>query len=117
MGNIFLQLAFLMLILLATVYSVTAVDPRAAGLSNLTSLPQHDSDPTARSQAILVKRQGYLYGPSLIGNSSFFISGNLGVARMDADIVQFSIDEDYVNGTVSQDLLLVEGAVGAVSIE
>ncbi|KAH7346897.1 putative arachidonate 5-lipoxygenase [Rhexocercosporidium sp. MPI-PUGE-AT-0058] len=89
-----------------------AVLPR----DNLTvieaSLPQF-SNITARLEAISIKRQGWLYGPSLLGNASFFPTGSLGIARMQSDMGLFALDSAYVGPRAQADLLAVQQAVAA----
>jgi len=117
----FFPLVFLVLITLTAsanasplqlVKSMFAV--RSAGSSNLTSLPQLDSDPAARAQAIQVKGQGYLYGPALLGGP-FFPSGSLGQTLIQNDLALFAVDEGYINASINNDILLVEQAIGAVN--
>lgn len=79
------------------------------------SLPQF-SNITARLEAISIKRQGWLYGPSLLGNASFFPTGSLGIARMQSDMGLFAIDNAYISSREQADLLAVQQAVAAVSI-
>ncbi|CZS97532.1 related to arachidonate 5-lipoxygenase [Rhynchosporium agropyri] len=74
------------------------------------SLPQF-SNITARLEAISTKRQGWLYGPSLLGNASFFPAGTIGSARMQADMALFSLDSAWVAPRAQADLLAVQQAV------
>ncbi|KAL2070013.1 hypothetical protein VTL71DRAFT_14693 [Oculimacula yallundae] len=74
------------------------------------SLPQF-SNITARLEAISTKRQGWLYGPSLLGNASFFPTGSLGSARMQADMGLFALDSAYVAPRAQADLLAVQQAI------
>ncbi|KAH9217134.1 lipoxygenase [Leptodontidium sp. 2 PMI_412] len=76
------------------------------------SLPQF-SNITARLEAISIKRQGWLYGPSLLGNASFFPTGSLGIARMQSDMGLFAIDNAYISSREQADLLAVQQAVAA----
>ena len=46
--------------------------------SDAFRLPMQDPSPEQRAQQINYHRQGYLYGPSVIGNSSYFPTGPLG---------------------------------------
>jgi hypothetical protein len=82
--------------------------------SNQTTIPQNDCNSTARAEAILVKRQGYLYGPSLLGNASFFPTGSLADVLIENDIALFEQDEGQLNALIASDFQLAEGAVIAV---
>ncbi len=77
------------------------------------SLPQF-SNSTARADAIAIKRQGWLYGPSLLGDASFFPTGALGGSRITSDIVQFRVDSAYITAASDTDLALVQQAIAAV---
>ena len=54
--------------------------PPAAQPPQKLCLPIEDPAPVPRGREIEEKRRGFLYGPSLLGNSSFFPSGILGNA-------------------------------------
>lgn len=99
---------------------ITAANAAVLRRDNVTvieaSLPQF-SDITARLEAISIKRQGWLYGPSLLGNASFFPTGSLGTARMQADMGSFSLDSAYVAPRAQADLLAVQQAVADVSLQ
>lgn len=84
--------------------------------TNQTNIPQNECNATARAQAILVKRQGYLYGPSLIGDASFFPTGNLADVMIQTAIAQFEQDETVLTYEINSDLALAEAAVFAVSL-
>ena len=116
MADIFLQFIFVLFLALG----VTALpQPEGNGRlvcpTNQTSLPQIDCNATARAQAILVKRQEFLYGPSLIGNASFFPTGNLAQTMIDTAIGQFEQDETVLAPEIDSDLALAEAAVFTVS--
>jgi hypothetical protein len=49
-------------------------------------LPQNDPNPAQRSVEIETNRRGYIYAPSLIGNTSFFIGGDLGATKVQSEI-------------------------------
>ena len=55
-------------------------------------IPQNDPNISQRNSQISANRQGYLYGPPLIGDTSFFPSGNLGGALVQSDIGLFRQD-------------------------
>jgi hypothetical protein len=84
--------------------------------TNQTSIPQNDCNATARAQAILVKREGYLHGPSLIGNASFFPTGSLAAVMIETAISQFEADEGEIEAEITSDLQLADAAVFGVSL-
>ena len=49
------------------------------------SLPQFDGDRELRVAGLNEKRQGWAYGPSIAGNTSFYPTGTLGDAAVEAD--------------------------------
>ena len=53
------------------------------------TLPQFDPNPSQRLDEVALNHAGFLYGPPLIGNSSFFPTGNLGGARVNEDVAAF----------------------------
>ena len=52
---------------------------------NSYSLPQFDGDRELRIAGLEEKRQGWAYGPSIAGNTSFYPTGTLGEAAIEAD--------------------------------
>lgn len=50
----------------------------------LFTLPQYSTNGTARVADIETKRGGWLYGPSIAGNTSFYPTGALGDAAAEA---------------------------------
>ena len=71
------------------------------------TLPQFDPNPSQRLNEVATNRAGFLYGPPLIGNSSFFPTGNLGGARVTEDVAAFVTNAAYIN-------LSIEAERGAV---
>ena len=53
------------------------------------TLPQFDPNPSQRLDEVALNHAGFLYGPPLIGNSSFFPTGNLGNGQVTKDIAAF----------------------------
>ena len=53
------------------------------------TLPQFDPNPSQRLAEVALNHAGFLYGPPLIGNSSFFPAGTLGGARVNEDVAAF----------------------------
>ena len=80
------------------------------------ALPMFDPNPSARAAEIQQNRAGYLYGPSLIGNSSFFLTGSLGEQLVQNDIALWEKDAAPVNAAIQADSVsVVEGLTGDVS--
>jgi hypothetical protein len=87
------------LILVGLAINVAAIPLALGGLDRLYrrqdnssiepySLPGFDNEATARAQAIEIKRQTFLYGPSPLGGRPFFPAGSLGNATVNSDVVQ-----------------------------
>lgn len=66
-------------------------------------LPMHDSDPCRRIREIEEKQHGYLYGPSLLGNSSYFPTGPLGDAMVQQHQDKWYSDASWLVDTVSKE--------------
>ena len=78
-------------------------------------LPMFDPNPAARAAELANNRAGYLYGPSLIGNSSFFLTGQLGDQLVQSDIALWEQDAAPVNAAVQAEVTPVFQSVGVVS--
>jgi len=105
---------FLLTPLLLAITANAAVIRRDNTTLLAASLPQF-ANITARIEAISIKREGWLYGPSILGNASFFPTGALGTARMQADMALFSAESAYIGPKAQADLAAVQAAVIAVS--
>ena len=57
-------------------------------------LPMNDPYPTQRSEEVQDHRNGFLYGPSLIGNTSYFPTGPLGDGLVKAQIALGEAEAD-----------------------
>ncbi|KAK6585994.1 hypothetical protein PZA11_001051 [Diplocarpon coronariae] len=80
----------------------------------VASTPQFSAtNLTVRAEAIITKRAGWLYGPSLLGNASYFPTGTLAGARIRNDIALFQIDSAYIMSAAQTDLELAKDAVAA----
>ena len=80
-----------------------AVSPSSSQLSASGprySLPQLDRDPSLRAQEVSLNRAGYLYGPPLIGNSSYFPIGTLGRQRVAADVNAFKHNAVFITKAI-----------------
>ena len=93
-----------------------------AGMANTSStgnvtyvLPMFDPNPSARAAEISRNRAGYLYGPSLIGNSSFFLSGPLGDQLVQSEIALWNQTAAPVRAAVQADAGPVLETLTAVS--
>src|SRR6187402_2184980 len=107
------QATALVLIALGATANAAAV-PLLSPATKAATLPQFDNT-TSRAAAIRVKREGYLYGPSLLGNSSFFPTGSLAAVRIQADVAQFEVDSTLVTANSDKDLAAVQETITAVS--
>ena len=64
------------------------------------TLPQFDRNPSQRREEVASNHAGFLYGPSLIGNSSFFPAGTLGGQRVNADIAVFTENAAFITQSI-----------------
>ena len=64
------------------------------------SLPLYDGALSSRVAEIELKRQGFLYGPSLLGNTSYFPTGPLGSAMAQQHVDQWLQDAKWLTRTV-----------------
>lgn len=65
------------------------------------NLPQFDPNPSQRAQEVTIERAGFLYGPPLIGNSSFFPAGTLGGQRVKEDVVAFTQNAAFITQSIA----------------
>ena len=63
-------------------------------------LPMTDPEPTNRQQQLAENKDGYVYGPSLLGNLSFFPTGSLGDALVQAELELFSPEEEIFKSII-----------------
>lgn len=68
------------------------------------SLPMFDTRSWERVDEIRLARAGYIYGPPLLGNTSFFPTGVLGEAMVARDRVAWFKDVEYVTNNVYLEL-------------
>ncbi|KAF7165183.1 hypothetical protein CNMCM5623_009449 [Aspergillus felis] len=64
------------------------------------TLPMFDIKPWERVYEVRLAREGYLYGPPLLGNTSFFPTGVLGDAMVARDKAAWFRDVEYVSNNV-----------------
>lgn len=79
-------------------------------------LPIHDPEPSSRALEISQKRLGYLYGPSLLGNSSYFPTGILGDAMVQQHQHDWYADSFWLVNTVNEEMPKAATALEAVSV-
>jgi hypothetical protein len=79
-------------------------------------LPQNDPHPHERAAAVSAKDEGYVYGPSLIGEAAPFPNGTLGNARQKADMATWAVDRKEIDARIAMDVKSVETAIVAVSL-
>ena len=81
------------------------------------ALPVHDDSPDERGREISAKRGGYLYGPSLLGNSSYFPSGFLGQAMVQQHLDQWYQDAWDLTTIVQGEAQVAVDAVKLVPLD
>ncbi|WPG97231.1 Hypothetical protein R9X50_00000300 [Acrodontium crateriforme] len=74
-------------------------------------LPQFDANPQDRANAVAVRKAGFTYGPSLVGEAAPFPNGTLGNARAKADYDDWSIDRKDMDGRVLADIQIIAQAI------
>lgn len=62
-----------------------------------------DTFSSLRALEIERKRQGYLYGPSLLGNTSYFPTGIMGDAMVQQHIDEWLQDASWMNSVVEEE--------------
>jgi hypothetical protein len=83
--------------------SQTVMEPSAAlpdDGDHLYTLPMFDIKPWERVYEVRLAREGYLYGPPLLGNTSFFPTGVLGDTMVARDKAAWFRDVEYVSNNV-----------------
>ena len=78
-------------------------------------LPQFDPNPSERSQEVAINHAGFLYGPPLIGNSSYFPGGALGSQRVGSDITAFVGNAAIITQSIHDESGAVEERITKVS--
>lgn len=67
------------------------------------TVPAETKVPSVRAREVERKRQGYLYGPSLIGNTSYFPMGFMGDAMVQQHVDEWLQDAAWVTGVVEEE--------------
>jgi len=78
-------------------------------------LPIFDDEPFQRRREIERKQLGYLYGPSLLGNTSWFPTGSLGGAMVQEHEGLWWTDAEWLKNAVRKDAESAASALGRVS--
>lgn len=77
------------------------------------TLPQNDPNPKSRAAAVQVRNEGFVYGPSLIGEAAPFPNGTLGNARAKADYAVWQVDREEIDARIAKDVKAVTAAIAA----
>ena len=88
---------------------------RGNSSTSQASLPQNDPNRDSRAKEVSTRREGYVYGPSLIGEASFFLNGTLGNERVNQDLALWDNDRKQIESEIKKDLPAVSAAISAVS--
>lgn len=80
------------------------------------TLPMNDADRAERAREIETTRSGFLYGPSRLGNTSFYPAGPLGNAVVQADVEGGRVDAAAILKAVREDLAAVNKTMREVSL-
>jgi hypothetical protein len=81
------------------------------------TLPMSDVKPWERVYEIRLAREGYLYGPPLLGNTSLFPTGVLGDAVVARDRAEWFRDVEYVTNNVYPELDKAATALAKVRLQ
>ena len=75
----------------------------------------YDPNPAVRAAELEKNRAGYQYGPSLIGNSSFFLTGSLGDQLVESEVALWNKDAQPVRAAIQAEATPALKAIGIVS--
>ena len=78
-------------------------------------LPVFDHKPSDRVDEIKRNRKGYLYGASLIGNTSYFPTGDLGDPMVKEHVDLWYRDAAWVSQKVAEEYQSAAATVSSVS--
>jgi hypothetical protein len=85
----------------------------AASNVSSASISKRSAYPEARGAAVSARKDGYQYGPSLIGNAAFFPAGPLGEERIKQDRELWEVDRKQIEGDIAQDIGAVKASIAA----
>lgn len=74
-----------------------------------------DPGPLERAEELKRNQAGYLYGPSLIGNTSYFLTGTLGNELVAKDLALWEQDAVNIQEAIAKDAPLAREALASVS--
>jgi hypothetical protein len=100
------------------VLAIPSLPPRSSNLlprQNITTIYSLPDDSPIRAQAIQLKRDNFIYGPSIAGNTSFWPTGSLGNATVQAQFAALVADGGPQRAAVQADSATAVQAVIAVS--
>lgn len=83
---------------------------------NKMVLPIFDDEPYQRNREIERKQLGYLYGESLLGNTSYFPSGSLGSSMVQEHQTQWYSDAEWLKNAVYTDAASSAAALEKVTL-
>ncbi len=106
---------FLLGALSLTARAAPAISPNNNTMTSTgqATLPQNDQNPLSRKAGVAARNEGYIYGPSLIGDAAPFPNGTLGNARSKADMDLWAIDREDIDGRIEADVKVVGAAIHA----
>lgn len=104
---------------LGTLANVASAFPRPAAIfarqsTTQASIPQNDPNPEERAAAVKTRAEGFVYGPSLIGEAAPFPNGTLGNALHEADMDLWSLDREEIDTRSGKDIEAIQAAITAV---
>lgn len=79
-------------------------------------LPQDDPNPKGRATGVATRDEGFVYGPSLIGEASPFLNGTLGNAWHERDMDLWSVDREEIDARLEKDAAALQEQLTSVSI-
>jgi hypothetical protein len=85
--------------------------PSNASLEGPFTIPAKDSNPILRKLQIIANRIGYQYGPSPLGNVSYFLTGSLGDVLVQKEVVDF-----YSEASTIGPLLMLDAQKSALAV-
>lgn len=78
-------------------------------------LPQNDPNPEDRANGVAARDEGFVYGPSLIGEASPFLNGTLGNAWHERDMDLWSVDREEIDSRLAKDTAALQEQLASVS--
>jgi hypothetical protein len=119
MRRLVLYIVALVLVLQVLAAPSTPQYSRTTARRNVTTkytLPANDTESDARAEAIQVKRDTFIYGPSVAGNTSFWPTGSLGDSTVQSQFAALVADGKPQVAAVQKDSAAAAQAVTAVGL-